>query len=54
MEKEAWVNIYTCSFCRGSRLHSCTGYECRKAVDRAEKYYDRKRRDRNVSENAGI
>lgn len=54
MEKEAWVNIYACRFCRGSRLHSCTGYKCREAVDRAEKYYDRKGRSRNVSENTGV
>lgn len=41
MEKEKWINTYACRFCRGSRLHSCTGYDCRAAAGRAEAYYDR-------------
>lgn len=45
MEKEEWVNACACSFCRGSRLHTCTGYDCRTAAGRAEEYYNQRRKE---------
>lgn len=39
--REEWVKLYTCRFCVGSHLHSCTGYDCREAVKKAEECFDR-------------
>lgn len=35
-----WVRRNTCKFCEGNYLHSCSSYQCRPAVERAEKYFD--------------
>lgn len=40
-DREEWVKLNTCKFCVGSHLHSCTGYDCREAVKKAEEYFDR-------------
>ena len=39
-EAAAWDYAKTCAchFCRGSRLHSCTGYDCREPYKRAYEY----------------
>ena len=42
-DREEWVRMNTCKFCVGSRLHSCTGYDCRDALKDAEEYFDRRR-----------
>jgi len=40
-EREKWLRINICRYCRGSRLHTCTGYDCREAAGRAGKAFDR-------------
>lgn len=40
--REEWVKLNTCKFCVGSHLHSCTGYDCREAVKKAEEYFERR------------
>lgn len=33
-----YAKLYCCRFCAGSRLHSCTGYDCREPYQRAYEY----------------
>lgn len=40
-DREEWVKLNTCKFCVGSHLHSCTGYDCREAVKKAEEYFEK-------------
>lgn len=37
--KKEWIDHNTCRFCIGSRLHTCTGYDCRDAIEKAEKAF---------------
>lgn len=39
-EAAAWdyAKAYACHFCKGIRLHSCTGYDCREPYKRAYEY----------------
>lgn len=39
-EAAAWdfAKACACHFCKGSRLHSCTGYDCREPYKRAYEY----------------
>ena len=32
-----YARLFRCQYCEGSRLHSCTGYDCREAYDKAYK-----------------
>lgn len=36
-----WINQNACNFCKGSRGHSCAGYDCRDAAVAAGAYWDR-------------
>lgn len=44
-EKQAikYARLYACNFCKGNRLHSCTGYDCgepqRRAYEYSEQFY---------------
>lgn len=40
IEAVAWdyAKACACLFCKGSRLHSCTGYDCRESYKRAYEY----------------
>ena len=33
-----YAKLHCCRFCAGSRLHSCTGYDCREPYQRAYEY----------------
>lgn len=33
-----YAKLNACNFCKGSRLHSCTGYDCRKPYQEAYEY----------------
>lgn len=33
-----YAKHYACNFCKGSRLHSCTGYDCREPYQKAYEY----------------
>ena len=35
---EEYAKLHACEFCRGSRLHTCTGYRCLKPYREAYKY----------------
>lgn len=37
--EEVWIKRNACSFCNGSHLHTCSGYDCKEAVGRARGYY---------------
>ena len=39
-EAKAWdyAKVCACNFCIGSRLHSCTGYDCREPYNKAFEY----------------
>ena len=39
-EDKAWdyAKVCACNFCIGSRLHSCTGYDCREPYNKAFEY----------------
>lgn len=39
-EAKAWdyAKACACHFCKGSRLHSCTGYDCREPYQKAYEY----------------
>lgn len=39
--KEEWLRQNTCNFCQGSRMHTCTSYECPPARKEAEEYFER-------------
>lgn len=39
--KKKWLRDNTCNFCEGSRMHTCTSYECRPASEEAERYFER-------------
>lgn len=41
--KREWVNHNACRFCKGSRGHSCSGYDCREAVEAAGRYWNDKK-----------
>ena len=40
IEAKAWdyAKVCACNFCIGSRLHSCTGYDCREPYNKAYEY----------------
>lgn len=50
--REEWVRLNTCGFCIGSHLHSCTGYDCREAIKKAEEQFDRMTERRKQEEKA--
>ena len=35
---EEYAKLHACEFCRGSRLHTCTGYRCQQPYREAYKY----------------
>ena len=35
---DEYARLHACEFCRGSRLHTCTGYRCQKPYREAYKY----------------
>lgn len=39
--REEWLRQNTCNFCQGSRMHTCTSYECPPARKEAEEYFGR-------------
>lgn len=39
--KREWVNHNACRFCKGSRGHSCSGYDCREAAKAAGRYWNK-------------
>lgn len=41
--KREWVNHNACRFCKGSRGHSCSGYDCREAAEAAGRYWNDKK-----------
>lgn len=50
-DREEWVKLNTCKFCVGSHLHSCTGYDCKEAVKKAEEYFEKTvRRNRTMDD----
>lgn len=49
--KKEWINHNTCRFCVGSRLHTCTGYDCRGAIEKAERRFEK---DRQQAINANV
>ena len=44
-DRRAWldkyVKLHACEFCRGSRLHTCTGYRCIKPYKEAYEYAEK-------------
>lgn len=38
---EEYAKLHACEFCRGSRLHTCTGYRCLKPYREAYKYAEK-------------
>lgn len=38
--KREWVNHNACRFCKGSRGHTCYGYDCREAARAAGEYFE--------------
>ena len=30
-----YADLFCCQFCEGSRLHTCTGYDCKVAYEKA-------------------
>ena len=50
--REECVRLNTCGFCSGSHLHSCTGYDCREAIKKAEEQFDRMAERRKQEEKA--
>lgn len=51
--KEEWLKYNVCRFCVGSRLHTCTGYDCRRAIEKAEEIFEKDSR-RAVSMNGAV
>lgn len=49
-----WANDNACEFCKGSAFHTCTIYDCRPAVNMAEKYYDKWIRRRDMEKEQAI
>lgn len=50
-DREEWAKLNTCKFCVGSHLHSCTGYDCKEAVKKAEEYFEKTaRRNRTMDD----
>lgn len=45
--KREWVNHNACRFCKGSRGHTCYGYDCREAVRAAGEYFESLKNDSN-------
>ena len=35
---EEYAKLHVCEFCRGSRLHTCTGYRCQQPYREAYRY----------------
>lgn len=40
-DKEEWVRLNTCRFCIGSHLHTCTSYQCKPAIKKAEECFEK-------------
>lgn len=40
-KKKQWVNDNACNFCEGRKHHTCTGYECKEAIEAAGDNFDR-------------
>lgn len=39
--REEWVKFNTCKFCIGNYMHTCTSFQCKSAIKKAEEYFDR-------------
>lgn len=38
LEASDYAKLHSCEFCKGSKLYSCTGYDCREPYRRAYEY----------------
>lgn len=38
---EEYAKLHACEFCRGSRIHTCTGYRCQQPYREAYKYAEK-------------
>lgn len=38
--REEWVRLNVCKFCKGSHMHTCSLYQCKPAVKKAEEYFE--------------
>ena len=38
--REEWVRLNACKFCKGSHMHTCSLYQCKPAVKKAEEYFE--------------